>query len=221
MPAAGTEKSAEEIRAREALITGKPPRIKALRPEEFTDEMRQVAKGMGQLGATPASQDESKPNEAASEAAVLEMIGILIRHPQIYDHHLKLARLFFHGDLPLRDRELAILRVGWLTQAPFEWGEHVTIGKQIGISDDEIARVKQGSSAPGWSDRERAIVAAVEELIGDAMISDETWAVLAEEFDERQLIELVMLVGQYQTVAYYQNSLRLPMRESNPGLAAR
>ena len=53
------------------------------------------------------------------------------------------------------------------------------------------------------------------------MISDATWEVLDSSLDDKQLIELVMLVGQYQTVAYYQNALRVRLREGNAGLSAR
>jgi alkylhydroperoxidase family enzyme len=81
--------------------------------------------------------------------------------------------------------------------------------------------VTRGSTAPGWSDHDRAILRAVEELRADAMISDATWSVLAGDLDDRQLIELVMLIGQYETVAYYQNALRLRLREGNQGLSAR
>lgn len=53
------------------------------------------------------------------------------------------------------------------------------------------------------------------------MISDATWASLAERYDERQLIELVIVIGQYQTIAYYQSSLRISLHEGNLGLKAR
>ena len=59
------------------------------------------------------------------------------------------------------------------------------------------------------------------ELHGDSMISDATWSALAKRLDERQLIELPIIVGQYQTVAYYQNSLRLRLHTGNLGLKAR
>lgn len=79
----------------------------------------------------------------------------------------------------------------------------------------------EGSSAKGWNTHDRAIVRAMEELHFDSMISDDTWADLAEFFNDKKLIELVILAGQYKTVAYYQNALRLPLPESNLGLLAR
>jgi alkylhydroperoxidase family enzyme len=64
-------------------------------------------------------------------------------------------------------------------------------------------------------------VRAAEELYDDAVVSDGTWATLAKRLDDRQLIELLVVIGQYQAVAYYQNSLRLRLHEGNPGLKAR
>jgi len=81
--------------------------------------------------------------------------------------------------------------------------------------------VIEGSSAPGWSKHDRAIVRAMEELHFDSMITDDTWADLQEFYNDKKLIELVILAGQYKTVAYYQNSLRLPLPETSMGLLAR
>jgi alkylhydroperoxidase family enzyme len=53
------------------------------------------------------------------------------------------------------------------------------------------------------------------------MISDATWGALAQHLDEQQLIELPVVIGQYQAVAYYQNSLRLRLHSGNAGLSAR
>ena len=78
-----------------------------------------------------------------------------------------------------------------------------------------------GPDAPGWTDHERALLAAVGELHGNAMISDATWDKLAETLSHAQMLEVPVLVGQYQATAYMQNSMRLPLRPGNPGLAAR
>ena len=79
----------------------------------------------------------------------------------------------------------------------------------------------QGSDSPGWNEHEQAILRAAEELHANAMISDATWATLSKRFDDRQLIELPIVIGQYQAVAYYQNSLKLRLHKGNHGLKAR
>ena len=99
------------------------------------------------------------------------------------------------GKISPRERELAVLRVGWVTGAPFEWSEHVVIARRVGITSEEIERVIAGGAAPGWNSHEAALLTAVDELLSRFMISDETWAVLAESWDEQQLMEFPVLVG--------------------------
>ena len=79
----------------------------------------------------------------------------------------------------------------------------------------------EGSDAAGWSPLDAALLRAAEELHAESMIRDTTWADLAISLDERQLIELVLLVGHYKTVAYYQNALRFRLPAGNDGLFAR
>lgn len=203
-------RSISDIPKRQAQILGLPPRIAPLAPEEVSEEERAIISGV------LAAISRNRPEKPAAHTA------IMLRHPELYRRQIALGLQLFQGELSPRHRELAILRVGWLCQAPFEWGEHVDVGKRIvGLTDEDIERVKQGAAAHGWTEDDRAIVRAVEELVDDAMISEDTWAVLARYLDDKQLIELPILVGQYQGVAYLQNSLRCPLLPGNPGLTAR
>lgn len=72
-----------------------------------------------------------------------------------------------------------------------------------------------------WGDLERAVLQAVEELHADALIGDATWSVLAGHLEERQLVELLILIGHYVTTAYLQNSLRTALTAHGRGLSAR
>ena len=204
--------SAFEIQERENDIRGRPPRLPALPPEERTRRQQELLDEMSMV----VVDGVRKPRE---DKAALE---ILIRHAELYKAHVEVAQKYLSDcEMDIRDRELAILRIAWLSQAPFEWGSHVKIAKRNGITSEEIKRVMEGSSAPGWSKRDRAIVRAMEELHLDSMITDGTWADVQDFYNDKKLIELVILAGQYKTVAYYQNSLRLPLPEGNMGLLAR
>ena len=110
-----------------------------------------------------------------------------------------------------------MLRCAWLCRAPFEWGEHVDIGKRYGLSAEEVERVTQGSSAPGWSEHDAAILRGVEELIGDQALSDATWETLAKSWNEAQMIAFPMMAGQYVATAFVQNLLRIRLAENNRG----
>lgn len=108
--------------------------------------------------------------------------------------------------LPPREREIAILRTGWLCRAGYEWAQHVVIGRRVGLTDAEIEAIKVGGEAPGWSAADAAILAACDELHDDQFITDPTWARLAAHFDEKQRADLVYTVGQYTQVSMLLNS---------------
>jgi alkylhydroperoxidase family enzyme len=199
---------------REQLILGRPPRIRPLEIDEIADEalesIRNIRRATG------------NPNPIVSAADVPEVIRTLLHHPDLYQRVAAVSmQLLGSGVLTTRDRELVILRTAWLWQAPYEWGEHVRVGKRCGLTTEEVERVTQGSSCSGWSEHEQALLRAVEELHANAMISDDTWAVLSRRLDDRQLFELTVVVGQFTMVAYFQNSLRLRLAPDNVGLRAR
>src|SRR5439155_2015404 len=116
------------------------------------------------------------------------------------------------------DRELLILRTAWHPQAAYEWGQHVAIAQNAGVTDDEIGRVPDGPDADGWDPFDAVLLRAADELHGDACLGDATWAALAERYDERQLIEVPMLVGHYHMVAFALNSLGVQREAGVPGL---
>ncbi len=201
-----------DTRAREDYILGHPPRITALKPEERTADQQAM---LDQLSMVVVD-GVRKPRED------VEALETLVRHEKLYAAHVELSKIFLAtSDLSIRDRELAILRIGWLSQAPFEWGSHVVIAKRNGVTAEEVERVIEGSGAAGWNDHERALIRAMEELHFDSMITDETWTVLAATYTDRQMMEVAIMAGQYKTVAYLQNSLRLRIPPKKEGLTAR
>lgn len=204
----------DEIKARHEEILGKPPRIEPIL--EFDAEMREALHTEDEIRALLPPPPPGPPQGPS------RMMGILVRNKSFIRRYKQIMTYFVtQGCLPPRDRELAILRTAWLCRMPFIWGEHVRLGKLAGIARDEVEAVTEGSAASGWNRRERALMRASEELISDAMISDETWEALAQTFDEAQLIELVACIGQYQALGYLQNSLRIPLLIGAPGLEAR
>jgi len=125
--------------------------------------------------------------------------------------------LLRESTLPLRDRELLIMRIGYLNHGAYEWAAHRGIAGRAGISDEELLRITVGPDAGGWSTWDAALLRAADELHNDALISDTTWATLAERYDRRQLMEAVFTVGQYNMVAMYLNSLGVQFEEGFEG----
>ncbi len=196
---------------REALITGKPPRLPPMSADEMGPDAMELIRDIRRaVGLDPDAMKE-----------VPDYMSTILRHTDLYRRFGEYGVQLLKGVISPRHRELAILRTGWLCRAPFEWGEHVAIGQRCGLTAEEIERVTRGSSDPAWNADERAILRAVEELHRDAMISDETWAELAKVLDQKQLIELPFLIGHYHAVAFYQNSIRLRPPPGNLGLSSR
>jgi alkylhydroperoxidase family enzyme len=172
-------------------------------------------------GRDPAV-DELLAGFRRPDGSELHIFTTLARHPKLLQRWSAFGgALLYRGRLSGRDRELLILRTGYLTRAHYEWGQHVEIGRAAGLSDDEIARVAEGPDAEGWSAADAALLRAADELHGEARISDATWAELAGAYDEQQLIEVCMTVGQYHLVAFTLNSLGVePEGDDFPELPA-
>jgi len=108
--------------------------------------------------------------------------------------------------LPAREREIVILRIGYLCRSGYEWTQHVEIGLRSGLTDAEVARLKQGADAAGWSPADAALIRASDELHHDQFITDATWKALAEHFDEKQRMDVVFTAGQYTQVSMMLNT---------------
>jgi alkylhydroperoxidase family enzyme len=153
----------------------------------------------------------------APDAPTANIFATLVRHPGLFRRWLPFGGKLLTGKLPARDRELLILRTGWLCQAEYEWAQHRLIARSVGISDEEIERVREGPDASGWDPFEATLLQAADELHAGARISDATWDALARRYDERQLIEVPMIVGHYHMVAFTLNSLGVPIEEGVDG----
>ncbi len=131
----------------------------------------------------------------------------MARHPELAEDWLVFGRhILADSTLPPRERELAILRIGWLCQAEYEWAQHARLGLTAGLTAEEIARIAQGPDAPGWSEFDAAILTAVDELHRDAFITGPTWDALAKKYSEKQMMDFVFTVGQYNLVSMALNS---------------
>lgn len=199
----------DRLAAREAQVVGDGPKIAALTDSEMSGEARAIV-------------DAVRASAGAGPAAVMpEYMRTLAKHPGLFRSHMETGTLFFKGRISPRERELAVLRIGWLAGAPYEWGEHVKISQRYGVTPAEIERAIVGSSASGWSEHDGAILRGVEELLEDFAISGATWDILAKSWDEAQMLEFPAMVGQYVVTAFIQNSIRASLGEENPGLCHR
>jgi 4-carboxymuconolactone decarboxylase len=116
------------------------------------------------------------------------------------------------NDLPPREREIVVLRTGYLCKSGYEWTQHVRIGKGVGLTDDEITRLKAGAEA-GWGAADAALIRASDELHRDQFITDSTWASLKAHFSDKQCMDVVFTAGQYTQVSMMLNSFGVQLDE--------
>lgn len=134
----------------------------------------------------------------------------LARHRRLFRRWLRFAgALMPGGRLPRADTELVILRVAHVTRCAYEWDHHERLGRRAGLSAEEIARVRDGADAAGWSPRQALLLRATDQLLAQRTLSDELWDGLRPLLSDEQLIELCMLAGHYAMLAGTLNALRV------------
>ena len=152
------------------------------------------------------------PSRAPGRPKGLNALGLLARHPELTRaFHTFNGHILFASTLTPRQRELLVLRVAAVRDAAYEWAQHAVLAGDAGIEPDEVARVAEGPDADGWAPLEQAMVRAVDELIADATLTDATWAALAAELDDHQLMDLVFTVGAYDALAMAFGAFRVEL----------
>ncbi|MFC5745310.1 carboxymuconolactone decarboxylase family protein [Actinomadura rugatobispora] len=131
----------------------------------------------------------------------------LVKHPHFFEPWSQLGTRFRTGVLPPHDRELITLRVAHRVGSPYEWAHHTRSAKLSGVTDAEISAVIAGPGDDAWDTTTAAKLQAVDDVYDDQRVSAETWRRIAEEYDEQQLIELLMLIGFYSMTGWMLNSI--------------
>lgn len=179
------------------LIRLTEPRIKPLPFSEWDEELQKIWKrGKGVINIQRTLAHHPK----------------LLNRWRVFGNHVLLK-----SSLPFRDREILILRIGWLCGSEYEWGQHVEIGKKTGLTYEEILRIIEGPDAKGWDKFDSTLLRAVDELFYDSFIFDDTWNALAEKYNTHQLMDVVFTVGQYNLVSWALNTLGVQRDEGIGG----
>jgi 4-carboxymuconolactone decarboxylase len=109
--------------------------------------------------------------------------------------------------LPPRDREILILRTGWLGQSDYVWAHHAAAAQTAGLSDSEIRRIAAGPDTKGWPPFEAALLHSADELYRNGFINTPTWNTLAARYDVPRLIDAVFTVTEFVFLADTYNSM--------------
>ena len=171
------------------------PRIAPLTDQEFTGE-----------------QKERLGKAAERTGGVLNIFRTLVRIPDAYRaFNWWGGYVLNRNSLSPRDREIVILRTGWLCKSGYEWTQHHRIGLESGLTAVDIERIKAGAGAEGWTGAERALIAASDDLNRDHFVSNATWAELLNHFSERQCMDVVFTAGQYTQVSMILNTFGIQL----------
>ena len=199
-------KKDEKIRAidksQRKIVRLSEPRIYPQKESEWDEDARKLIEGFKKISKGPVT----------NIMATLANYSKLYNRWRVFGNHV-----LFKSSLPPRDREILILRIGWLCQAEYEWGQHVIIGKQAGLSEEEIIQIIEGPNAKGWDTFDATLLRAVDELYIDSFITDATWQRLAVKYNKHQLIDLVFTVGQYNLVSMALNTLGVQLEDGIDG----
>lgn len=162
--------------------------------------------GTPRVAPLPQSEWSDEQKEMLGGAPPLNIFATLVRHPKL----LKRWRVFGghilrKSSLPERERELLILRTGYRCRSAYEFHQHTSIGLGAGLTQEEIDRVKEEHGS--WGQLDGLLVKAVDELVQEHRMSDDTWAALRGQLSEKQMIDLIFTVGQYTLVSMALNTL--------------
>ena len=160
-------------------------------------------------GSAPPGQADPSPH------SVPNIIAVYAWHPELIRGWMPLSDHLRHSTLPGRARELVVLRTAWLRRGEYQWAQHTRLGRKAGLSDGEIAALREGAEEGSWDTLDAALLRAVDEMCADRNISDATWRELEARLDRRQLLDLVFTIGAYDMHCMVFNTIGL---ELDPGM---
>ena len=183
------------------------PRLRPIPPEEWSDEMVEALRR-----AFPEPVVERFRGSGGDGASVPTAIATMLHHPALAGPWLAYNNvLLWSPALDHRLRELMVLRIAWRTRSTYEWVQHVKLGERYHVDRDDVMAITRGRDDQRWTPLEHDLLAATDELLDDHRIADDTWARLAGQLDERQLVEVVFVAGTYSCLAMVFNSFGLEL----------
>jgi 4-carboxymuconolactone decarboxylase len=164
------------------------PRIKPVQPDEFTDETRDFfARWTGGFF------------KGADTNPVLRTFA---HHPKLAELFSKLnVHLLTTNTVPVKLRQIAIMRTAWLCDAVYMWSSHLNTSMLCGLGTDLFGPIQRGPSDPYFTDFERSVMHATDELVQTHEVSDPTWQALSAEWNHQQMLDFLFTVGTYVLIA--------------------
>ena len=187
-------------------MTDPAQRIPQITEADRSDEVREMFAAMA--GLSPDSIDHN------------HVLKTFAQYPALTQPFLQFNRhLLSTSLLPVRLRQIAILRVAWSRSARYMWASHLRMSLRLGLTREDFEAVKQGPAVAHWSDIERTILRAVDQLCERSDLDDQHWNALAAHLDRRQIMDFVFTVGAYILLTLAFNSMRIQREPELQALA--
>ncbi len=170
--------------------------------DQVSDELKDVFRNMERRGGQ-----------------VLNVFKVMAHCPRICKEFLRLGNvILFHGSLPPKLRELAILRVGDLAEAAYEWAQHVPLGLGAGLTNEQIKALHRWKDSSLFGVQERAILQYTDEVAENIRVSEKTFNAIREFLTEEQVVELTTAIGYYGMVSRILEALQIELEEDKQPL---
>ena len=190
-----------EIKTETTIKKDPPARIPRIAPEQKTEQMLDIISlfaGPGRINV-----DEN------------HVLNTFVHHPPLAEHFLLFNRyLLMESSLPVRLRQIAIMRVTWLRGARYIWSSHLRTSLRNGLSGEEFEPAKIGSSSDYWNAEERVVLQATEQLTASGTLDDAHWAALTEFLDRQQIMDFLFTVGTYALLGQVCNAIGIEREDA-------
>jgi alkylhydroperoxidase family enzyme len=184
------------------------PRLPPIAPEQFTDETRQFF--------------DRWSGGFFKDADKHPVLRTFAHHPMLADLFSQLnVHLLTTNTMPVKQRQIAIMRAAWITDTAFMWSSHLNTSVMVGLSPDMFGPLQVGADDPYFTDFERTVIRATEDLVARQEISTPNWDGLMMEWNNQQMLDFIFTVGTYVTVACVMKSTRIQRMPDLLDLAAR
>ena len=165
-----------------------PARMPQVMPKDLTDEMREF---LGKWTGGVFMDADTNP-----------VLLTFAHHPKLADLFSQLnIHLLSTNTLPVRQRQIAIMRTAWICKATYMWSSHLRTSMRCGLEPDLFRPIQVGADDPYFTAFERVVIRATEELVHDKKLSDASWQSLMTEWNNEQMLDFLFTVGVYVTVA--------------------
>lgn len=165
----------------------------------------------------PAEIREMFEKIEANGFRVINLFRVMAHSPKVGRYFLRLGNsILFKGAVPTNLRELAILRVGQINQAHYEYSQHVPIALRNGVRQEQIDALSEWETSGHFNEQERAVLRYTDEVTKNIRVKDDTFAVVGKFLNEEGLVELTTTIGYYGMVCRILEALQVELEEGVP-----